>query len=178
MGNLGLIWHQTCLVPGLRWWWHSAELCRLSLLFCPFCPQYSGFHYLCCTELSSKPFFPNFALSYVIELCPIASPAHPCSWPPCDIAQALHLGLQDSTGPCPRLHVRSTLFKPDLDSPPLPVCSLSLCVSAASSWESLASFPLTFAGTCPFTDCYCLEWIWLDSWWLINGCFRCLPKAV
>lgn len=129
-----------------------------SLLFCPFCPQYSGFHYLCCAELSSKPSFPNFALSYVIELCPTASPAHPCSWPPCDVAQALHLGLQDSTGPCSKLHVRNTLFKPDLDSPPLPVCSLSLYVSAASSWESLTSFPLTFAGTCPFTDGYCLEW--------------------
>ena len=99
MGNLGLIWHQTCLVPGPRWWRHSAELCRLSLLFCPFCPQYSGFPYLCCAELSSKPSFPNFALSYVIELCPTALPAHPCSLPPCDVAQALHLGLQDSTGP-------------------------------------------------------------------------------
>lgn len=177
MENLRLIWHQTCF-PGLSWCQHSPELCSLSLLSCSFCPQYSSFHYLCRAELSSKTFFPNFALSYVLELCPIASPAHQCSWPPCNVPQALHLGLQDSTGPCSELYVRNTLFKPDLDSPPLPVCSLSLYVSASSSWECLTSFPLTFAGTCPFTDCECLEWTWLDSWWLINGCFSCLPKAV
>lgn len=148
MENLRLIWHQTCF-PGLSWWQHSPELCSLSLLFCSFCPQYSGFHYLCRAELSSKTFFPNFALSYVLELCPIASPTHQCSWPPCDVPQALHLGLQDSTGPCSKLYVKNALFKPDLDSPPLPVCSLGLYVFASSSWECLTSFPLTFAGACP-----------------------------